>query len=114
MEHASGKSTQKAFILRPYKKLAKLSLNLARLSCISWTCMKLASRSVIESANSANAGSRDSRGVYDAPPTLDLPESRRDDREDGRRGVDGREGGRRLIESELLMVLVRGVDDDMI
>lgn len=31
----SGKSTQKAFIFKPYKKLAKLSLKRARLSCIS-------------------------------------------------------------------------------
>jgi hypothetical protein len=32
---ASGKSTTKAFMLRPYRKLAKLSPNLLRLSCIS-------------------------------------------------------------------------------
>ncbi len=46
----------------PYKKLAKLSLNLDRLSCISCKCMKLASRSAIESDSSAKAGSSDSKG----------------------------------------------------
>lgn len=51
---ASGKSTQKAFIFNPYRKLAKLSLNRVRLSCISCKCIKLASRSAIESASSAN------------------------------------------------------------
>jgi hypothetical protein len=114
MGHASGKSTQNAFILRPYKKLAKFSLNLARLSCINWRCIKLASRSAIESASSANAGSNDSRGTPKAPPKLDLPESRREDREDGRRGVVGREVGRRFLEPDRLLLLVRGVVDDMV
>ena len=63
----SGKSTQKAFIFIPYKKLAKLSLNLLKLSCINCRCMKLASRSAIESENSATAGSRDSRGNGEEP-----------------------------------------------
>ena len=57
----SGKSTQKAFMFIPYKKLAKLSLNLLKLSCINCRCIKLASRSAIESENSAKAGSSDSR-----------------------------------------------------
>lgn len=56
--HTSGKSTQNAFIFNPYKKLAKLSLNRVKLSCINCRCMKFASRSAIESASSANCGSR--------------------------------------------------------
>lgn len=59
---ASGKSTQKAFIFMPYKNPAKLSLNRAKLSCMSCKCMKLASRSAIESDSSAKAGSSDSSG----------------------------------------------------
>lgn len=58
--------------------------------------MKLASKSAIESDNSAKAGSKDSRGVSDAPPTLAFPDSRSDDLEDGRKGVVGREIGLRL------------------
>ena len=58
----SGKSTQKAFIFMPYKNPAKLSLNRAKLSCMSCKCMKLASRSAIESDSSAKAGSSDSSG----------------------------------------------------
>lgn len=46
----------------PYKKLAKFSLNLDKLSCINCRCMKFASRSAIESDNSAKAGSSDSSG----------------------------------------------------
>ncbi len=60
---ASGKSTQKARTFNPYKKAAKLSPNRARLSCMSWRCMKLASRSAMLSASSANWGSRMSRAV---------------------------------------------------
>ena len=66
-EHTSGKSTQKAFMFIPYKKPAKLSLNLLKLSCINCICMKLASRSAIESESSAKAGSRDSRGNIEEP-----------------------------------------------
>jgi hypothetical protein len=58
----SGKSTQKAFIFMPYKNPAKLSLNRAKLSCMSCKCMKLASRSAIESDSSAKASSSDSSG----------------------------------------------------
>jgi hypothetical protein len=114
-ELSSGKSTQNAFMLRPYKKLAKLSLNLDRLSCISCKCMKFASKSAIESDNSANAGSNASRGVSDAPPTLDLPDSRKDDREDGRRGVVGRDVGRRDLEPGRFMPLSRiFVEEDIV
>lgn len=42
----------------PYRKLAKLSLKRVKLSCISCRCMKLASKSAIESASSANCGSK--------------------------------------------------------
>lgn len=66
-ERTSGKSTQKAFMFIPYRKLAKLSLNLLKLSCINCRCMKLASRSAIESESSAKAGSRNSRGEVEEP-----------------------------------------------
>ena len=62
IDFTSGKSTQKAFIFMPYKNPAKLSLNRAKLSCMSCKCMKLASRSAIESDSSAKAGSSDSSG----------------------------------------------------
>jgi hypothetical protein len=102
-------------MFKPYRKLAKLSLNLAKLSCINCKCIKFASRSAIESDNSAKAGSNDSRGASDAPIPLDLPDSLSDDREEGRRGVVGRDVGRRLLEPDLLVLLSRGVvDDDMI
>lgn len=78
----------------PYKKLAKLSLKRLRLSCINCRCMKLASRSAIESDSSAKAGSRDSNGKAKEPVLgVKVWLSRRDVRELGRRGVDGREGG---------------------
>jgi len=102
---ASGKSTQKAFIFNPYKKLAKFSLNLAKLSCINCICMKLASKSAIESDSSAKAGSKDSKGASEAPATLDLPDSRREEREEGRRGVVGRERGLRLPDVERFTLL---------
>jgi hypothetical protein len=99
-------------MFKPYKKLAKLSLNLAKLSCINCKCMKLASKSAIESDNSAKAGSNDSRGASDAPMMLDLPDSRNDDREEGRKGVVGRDVGRRLLEPDLFVLLSRGVVED--
>jgi hypothetical protein len=108
----SGKSTQNAFMFKPYKKLAKLSLNLAKLSCISCKCIKFASKSAIESESSANDGSKDSRGASDGPPMLDLPDSRKDDREEGRKGVVGRDVGRRLLEPDRLVLLSRGVAED--
>lgn len=95
----SGKSTQKAPIFNPYKKLPKHSLNLPKLSFSNWRCMKFASKSAMESLNSANPGSRDARGNSPAAP-VDAPrvpegvvwEARREVREGGRRGVVGREG----------------------
>ena len=92
MLQTSGKSTQKAFMFIPYKKLAKLSLNLDKLSCINCRCMKFASRSAIESDNSANAGSRDSNAKPEevSPDAKPWP-SRKDVRELERRGVVGRD-----------------------
>jgi hypothetical protein len=115
--NTSGKSTQKAFIFNPYKKLAKFSLNLAKLSCINCICMKLASKSAIESDSSAKAGSKDSKGASEAPATLDfLPDSRRDERDDGRRGVVGRERGLRLPDVERFTLLPAWgvVEDDIV
>ena len=98
-------------MFRPYKKLAKLSLKRARLSCINCKCMKLASKSAIESDSSAKDGSSDSRGALDGPPTLDLPDSRKDEREEGRNGVVGRDVGLRLLEPDRLALLSRGVSE---
>ena len=90
----SGKSTQKAFMLRPYMKLAKLSLKRARDSCMSWKCIMLASRSAMASLSSAKAGSKAARGKAAALPSppapLDRADSRREEREEGRSGVVGR------------------------
>lgn len=60
---------------------------------MSCKCMKLISRSAIESANSAKAGSIASSGRAAAPSTFawTLPVSRKDVRELGRKGVAGRE-----------------------
>ena len=64
--------------------------------------MKFASRSAIESLSSAKAGSSVSRGKAElvAPklPGVKVWLSRRDVREEGRRGVEGREGGLRVAE----------------
>lgn len=69
----------------------------------------MASKSAIESDNSANAGSNTSSGASELPPTLDLPDSRNEDFEEGRRGVVGREVGRRVPELERLMLLSSGL-----
>lgn len=91
-KRTSGKSTQNAFMFKPYRKLAKLSLNRARLSCMSWKCIMLASRSATASDSSANAGSKVLSGnEAESPCTLLRAESRNEDREDGRSGVVGRE-----------------------
>ena len=78
--------------------------------------MKLASRSAIESDNSAKAGSNASRGASDGPPILALPDSRREEREEGRSGVVGRDRGLRLPEVELFVLLPAWgvVEDDII
>ena len=92
----------------PYKKLAKLSLNLDKLSCINCKCMKFASRSAIESDSSAKAGSKDSRGNSEEPaPAAKLWESLREVLELGRKGVVGREEGRlRDCDAERLLSLL--------
>ena len=74
--------------------------------------MKFASKSAIESDSSANAGSKDSRGESDTAPMLALPVSRKDEREEGRNGVVGREVGRRLTEPDLLVLPPSGVAED--
>ncbi len=98
-------------MLRPYKKLAKLSLKRDKLSCMSWKCIKFASRSAIESASSANAGSKVFRGKCAPPETLSLADSRNEDREDGRSGVVGR--GVRLLEVERFALESRASLGDM-
>ena len=48
---------------------------------------------------------------------LALPDSRREEREDGRRGVVGRERGRRVVEVERWMLLLPAwgvVEDDIV
>ncbi len=103
-------------MFKPYRKLAKFSLNLERLSCISCRCMKLASKSAMESDSSANDGSKASSGSEsDAPPMLAFQDSRRDDRADGRKGVVGRARGLRVPELERFALLpARGVVDDIL
>lgn len=79
-------------MLSPYRKLAKSSLNRAKLSCMSWKCIMLASRSVTASASSAKAGSKALSGNGSPPPfVLRCADSRKDDRDEGRSGVVGRE-----------------------
>lgn len=43
---------------------------------------------------------------------LGLPDSRKDEREDGRNGVVGRDVGLRLLEPDRLVLLSRGVSED--
>ena len=66
--------------------------------------MKLYSRVAIESLSSAKAGSSPSSGKADvlAPrlPGVKVWLSRKDVREDGLRGVDGRDGGLREADVE--------------
>jgi hypothetical protein len=73
-------------------------------------CMRLASRSAIESPSSANSGSYASSGVSseldEAWRGLDfLEDSRSEEREEGRKGVVGRERGRRVLEEGRWCVL---------
>lgn len=78
-------------MLRPYRKLAKDSLKRAKLSCINWKCIMLASRSAMASDSSAKAGSKVFRGKGSPPWTLSLADSLKDDLEEGRSGVVGRD-----------------------
>lgn len=84
------KSTQNAFIFNPYRKLAKLSLNLDKLSCMICMSPMLTSSVVIASESSANAGSSALRGKASSVGF----ELTREPREERRRGVGGRDGGR--------------------
>lgn len=83
-------------MLRPYRKLAKLSLKRARLSCISWKCIMFASRSAMASASSPKCGSKALSGK--GASLLALAESRKEDRDEGRRGVVGRDALFRDVE----------------
>jgi len=75
----------------------------------------LASKSAIESDNSAKEGSNASSGSSEAPLRDALPDSRNEEREDGRRGVVGRESGLRDadVERRLLLPAWGVVEDDM-
>jgi hypothetical protein len=78
-------------MFRPYRKLAKSSLKRARLSCINWKCIMLASRSAMASESSAKAGSNVLSGNGASSLTLFRAESRKEDREEGLSGVVGRD-----------------------
>ena len=105
MDFTSGKSTQKAFMFNPYMKAAKFSLNRAKLSCINCKCIIFASKSAIESDNSPKEGSNASRGTSLTPATLALDDSRKDEREDARNGVVGRERGCLEFDAERVILL---------
>ena len=64
---------------------------------MSCKCMRLASRSAIESASSANCGSRASSGASfcELVDWAWVVEARKEEREEGRRGVVGRDVGER-------------------
>ena len=75
-----------------------------------------ASRSAIESDNSPKEGSNASSGTSDPPPILALPDSRREEREDGRKGVVGREAGLRELDVDRWTLLLPAwgvVEDDI-
>lgn len=77
-------------------------------------CMKFASKSAIESESSANAGSKTSKGTEDAP-VLERADTPREEREEGRRGVVGRDMGPRDPEvGRLALLLARGVVDAIV
>lgn len=85
-------------------KLAKLSLKRARLSCISCKSIMFASNAAIESDSSANWGSNDSSGGWSVFVVGPL-EERKEEREEGRRGVVGRERERfGLVAEEDIVV----------
>jgi hypothetical protein len=71
----------------------------------------------MESDNSANTGSNASIGISDPPEmVVSFPDSLREEREDGRSGVVGRDVGLRDLDAERLVPLLsRGfVEYDMI
>ena len=61
-----------------------------------------ASKSAIASASSPNAGSNVFSGNEAPPATLSLAESRKEEREEGRRGVVGRDVREREVDRFLL------------
>jgi len=65
-----------------------------------------ASKSAMESDNSPKEGSNSSSGTLLTPATLALADSRKDEREDARRGVVGREMGRRELEVDRVILLL--------
>ena len=110
----SGKSTQKAFMFMPYRNPAKLSENRARLSCINCNCMKFCSRSAIASLSSAKPSCRPSSALPEAEAARPrCEESRREEREDARRGVVGRDRGD-LLRVRLYLGVVVGVVDAIV
>lgn len=88
-------------MFNPYKKLAKLSLKRAKLSCISCKSIMFPSSVAIESDSSANWGSSVSRGGRSLFVCAGwLREERKEEREEGRRGVVGRERDREGLVAE--------------
>jgi hypothetical protein len=110
----SGKSTQKAFMFMPYRNPAKLSENRARLSCINCSCKKFCSKSAIASLSSAKPSCRPSSALPEAEAARPrCEESRKEDREDARSGVVGRERGD-LLRVRLYLGVVVGVVDAIV
>lgn len=60
----------------------------------------------MESESSPKEGSNASRGTLFAPLTLALADSRKEEREEGRSGVVGLEGGLREVEVERTTLLL--------
>ncbi|KAH8670473.1 hypothetical protein BGZ61DRAFT_459437 [Ilyonectria robusta] len=85
-------------MLRPYRKLANDSLKRARLSCMTWKCIMLTSRSAMASESSAKAGSNAFRGNGASPSPALRAESRKEERDEGRSGVVGRDVRERELE----------------
>ncbi|KAH6989451.1 hypothetical protein BKA56DRAFT_575809 [Ilyonectria sp. MPI-CAGE-AT-0026] len=85
-------------MLRPYRKLANDSLKRARLSCMTWKCIMLTSRSAMASDSSAKAGSNAFRGNGASPSPALRAESRKEERDEGRSGVVGRDVRERELE----------------
>jgi hypothetical protein len=79
---------------------------------MSWKCIILASRSAMASESSAKAGSKALRGNGASPCVLSLADSRKDERDDGRRGVVGRDV--RVRDVERLRAWVASSADDIV